>query len=194
MKRILSALVLAFSCTVLPCRGDDPASFLVASQGLPDGNFSNSVVLMMPVDGPGVLGIIVNKPTRIPLSKLFPDQPRLAKLEDRVFFGGPVSLQTVSFVFRADTPPEDGMQVMDGVYISSDLDLLRELLARDKPTDGLRVFVGYAGWGPGQLEFELARGDWHRMDADARSLFDRRPESLWYDLDIKASATKAVFR
>ena len=140
------------------------------------------------------MGIIVNKPTRIPISKLFPGDAKLAKLDDRVFFGGPVSPQTVSFVFRADKAPEEAMEVMPGVYISSDNDLLRELLSREKPTDGLRVFIGYAGWGPGQLEGEIARGDWHSVNADSRSLFERRPESLWYDLDIKASATKAFFR
>jgi putative transcriptional regulator len=194
MKRIFCALLLALAGAAMPCLGDDAASFLVARENLPDPNFGNAVVLVMPPEGPGVLGIIVNKPTRLPLSRLFPDDTRLAKLEDRVFFGGPVSPQTVSFVFRADKAPEDAMEVMKGVYVSSDGDLLRELLAREKPTEGLRVFIGYAGWGPGQLEGEIARGDWHHADADARSLFDRRPESLWYDLDIKASATKAVFR
>ena len=194
MKRILCAAFLALAATALPCRGDDAATFLVASADLPDPNFGHSVVLVMPPDGPGVMGIIVNKPTRVLLSRLFPGEPRLAKLDDRVFFGGPVSPQTVSFVFRADKAPDEAMEVMAGVYISSDTDLLHELLAREKPTDGLRVFVGYAGWAPGQLEGEVAHGDWHRMDANARALFERRPESLWYDLDIKASATKAFFR
>ena len=194
MNRIVCALFLALASAALPCHADDAGSFLVAREDLPDPNFGHAVVLVMPPDGPGVLGIIVNRPTRIPLSKLFPSEPKLAKLDDRVFFGGPVSPQTVSFVFRADKPPEDATEVMAGVFISSDSDLLRELFAREKPTEGLRVFVGYAGWAPGQLEGEVARGDWHRVDADARSLFDRRPESLWYDLDIKASATKASFR
>ncbi|HEY2628218.1 MAG TPA: YqgE/AlgH family protein [Usitatibacter sp.] len=194
MKRIFRALLVVLAAAALPTFADDTGSFLVAREALPDPNFGHAVVLVMPPDGPGVLGVIVNRPTRVPLSKLFPDQPRLARLDDRVFFGGPVSLQTVSFVFRADKAPEDAMEVMKGVYISSDGDLLRELLAREKPTEGLRVFVGYTGWAPGQLEGEIARGDWHPMDADERSLFDRRPESLWYDLDIKASATKASLR
>jgi len=67
------------------------------------------------------------------------------------------------------------------------------LLERDKPTEGLRVFIGYSGWAPGQLEGEVERGDWNRVDADARSLFSRRPESLWNELDFKASATQVLF-
>jgi putative transcriptional regulator len=193
MKRILLALVLAAAGALAPCFADDPATFLVARDGLPDPNFMNAVVLMTPLEGEGALGIIVNKPTRIPLSKLFPDVPKLANLDDRVFFGGPVSLQSVSFVFRADKAPEDALEIMKGVYLSSDNDLLRELLAREKPTESLRIFIGYAGWAPGQLESEVSRGDWHRVNADARSLFERRPENLWHDLDFKASATQALF-
>jgi putative transcriptional regulator len=193
MGRILFALVLVATGALAPCFADEPATFLVSRDGLPDPNFSNSVVLMTPLEGQGALGIIVNKPTRIPLSKLFPDLPKLAKLDDRVFFGGPVSLQSVSFVFRADKAPEDAMEIMKGVYISSDNDLLRELLAREKPTENLRIFIGYAGWAPGQLEGEISRGDWHRVDADARSLFERKPENLWHDLDFKASATQARY-
>ena len=193
MRRILFAFALALAGAPAPCFADEPAAFLVAKEGLPDPNFSNSVVLMTPLEGEGALGIIVNKPTRIPLSKLFPDLPKLARLDDRVFFGGPVSLRSVSFVFRADKAPEDALEIMKGVYISSDNDLLRELLARENPTEGLRIFVGYAGWAPGQLEGEISRGDWHKVNADARSLFEHRPENLWHDLDFKASATQARY-
>ena len=194
MKRILCAIALVLAGASAPCLADEPATFLVARDGLPDPNFGNSVVLMTPLQGEGALGVIVNKPTKIPLAKLFPDQPRLEKLDDKVFFGGPVSLQSVSFVFRSDSAPEDAVELMKGVYISSDADLLRTLLAREKPTENLRVFIGYAGWAPGQLEGEVSRGDWHRVDADARALFEHRPESLWHDLDFKASATQASYR
>jgi putative transcriptional regulator len=193
MERFLLALILAAAGALAPCFADEPASFLVSREGLPDPNFNNAVVLMTPLEGEGSLGIIVNKPTRIPLSKLFPDLPKLAKLDDRVYFGGPVSLQSVSFVFRADTAPEEALEIMKGVYISSDNDLLRQLLARENPTESLRIFVGYAGWAPGQLEGEISRGDWHRVNADARSLFERKPENLWHDLDFKASATQARY-
>ncbi len=194
MARIPLAFAFVLAGAFAPCLAQEPATFLIAKDGLPDPNFGNSVVLMTPTENEGSIGIIVNKPTRIPLSKLFPDMPKLAKLDDRVFFGGPVSLQSVSFVFRADKAPEDALELMKGVYISSDNDLLRELLSREKPTESLRVFVGYAGWAPGQLEGEIARGDWHQLNADARSLFDRKPENLWHDLDFKASATQAMFR
>jgi putative AlgH/UPF0301 family transcriptional regulator len=53
--------------------------------------------------------------------------------------------------------------------------------------------MGYTGWAPGQLKGEISRGDWHRTDADAHAIFEKRPETLWHDLDFKASATQARY-
>src|SRR5437763_709149 len=81
---------------------------------------------------------------------------RSAPLDDKVYFGGPVEIASVSFLFRADTPPEHATQILDGVYVSTNGELLRKLLARDKPMEGLRIFVGHSGWVLGQLEAEIA--------------------------------------
>ena len=153
---------------------------LVARAELPDPNFRGSVVLVMNNIGPAPAGMIVNRPTKIPLSRLFPDIEGLAQLPDRVYFGGPVELGAVSFLFRADAPPpEHATKVLEGLYLSTDRDLLRKLLARDNPTEGLRIFIGYSGWGPGQLESEIARGDWTLAPAEAGTIFDGRPERPW---------------
>jgi putative transcriptional regulator len=69
--------------------------------------------------------------------------------------------------------------VLDGVYLSTDEDLLRKLIRREKPMDGLRIFIGYTGWGPGQLEAEIARGDWTLEPADAGALFAHKSEQPW---------------
>src|SRR5437667_10559067 len=132
---------------------------LVARTELPDANFKDSVVLVMTNLGPAPVGIIINRPTRIAVSHLFPDLERLAPLDDKVYFGGPVEIASVSFLFRADTPPEHATQILDGVYVSTNGELLRKLLARDKPMEGLRIFVGHSGWALGQLEAEMGRGD-----------------------------------
>jgi len=196
MTRLLCVLVLVLVGAMTPCQADDrsPPTFLVAREGLPDPNFGNSVVLLTQIEGQGAFGLIVNKPTPVALAKLFPDLPRLAKLDDKVFFGGPVSMQAVSFLYRSSGVEDNSLEVMKGLYLSTDTNYLHELLSREKPIDGLRVFIGYSGWGPGQLESEMSRGDWHRVDADARWVFEHKPESLWHDLDFKASATKAFYR
>jgi len=106
----------------------------------------------------------------------------LARLADKLYFGGPVALESVSFLVRADTPPEHAIQVLGGVYLSSDRELLGKLLERDKPMEGLRILVGYSGWGPGQLEAEITRGDWTIAPADANAIFNAKSEHPWPDL------------
>lgn len=152
---------------------------LVARAELPDSSFKDAAVLVMNNIGPGPAGVIINRPTRIAVSRLFPDVEGLARLDDKVYFGGPVEIESVSFLFRADTPPEHAIQVLDGVYLSTNRELLRKLLGREKPMEGLRIFIGYSGWAPGQLEAEIARGDWTLVPAETGKIFDGKPEHPW---------------
>src|SRR5437773_7056973 len=92
---------------------------LVARTELSDANFKDSVVLVMNNIGPAPVGVITNRPTRIAVSRLFPDLERLGQLGDKLYFGGPVEIASVSFLFRADTPPEYASQVLAGVYFST---------------------------------------------------------------------------
>ena len=173
-----------------------PATLLVARAELPDPNFSDSVILLTQRNRLGPAGVIINKPTRVRLAELFPDIKALNAVDDKVFFGGPVAMNTLSFVFRSAKEPDEAMEIMKDIYVSSDMELLRELLSRERPAEDLRVFVGYAGWAPAQLDNELARGDWRKLDADPRAIFARRPEALWPLLDQKASTVRvrAVLR
>jgi len=155
------------------------AILLVARAQLNDPDFAASVVLTMNNLGPAPIGIIVNRPTQLPVSQLFPDLKRLAPLPDKVYFGGPVDQHRVWFLFRAATPPASAIKALEGVYLSADRELLLRLLGRDKPMDGLRIFVGHAGWGPGQLEAEIARGDWSLEHAVPEAIFHNKSEHPW---------------
>ena len=152
---------------------------IVARAELPDPNFKDSLVVVMNNIASAPVGLIVNRPTRIAVSRLFPDLERVAQLDDKLYFGGPVEIGAVSFLFRTDTPPENATQVLDGLYISTNGELLRKLLGRDRPTEGLRIFIGHSGWAPGQLEAEIARGDWTLAPAEADAIFDRKSERPW---------------
>jgi len=182
MTRALCAFLLLFGMS-WPTSADDTKPLttilLVARAELPDSNFKDSVVLVMNNIGPAPAGVIINRPTRIAVSRLFPDLERLAQLDDKLYFGGPVETALVSFLFRADTPPEHATQVLDGVHFSTNGELLRKLLGRDKPMDGLRIFIGHSGWAPGQLEAEIARGDWTLAPAETGTIFDRKSEHPW---------------
>jgi putative transcriptional regulator len=178
----LCALLLLFG-TSLASLADDTkpltAILLVAKADLPDDDFANSVVLVMNNLGPAPVGIVVNRPTRITVPQLFPEVARLAGLRDKVYFGGPVEFGAIWFLVRAPSPPGHAMQAFDGVYLSADRELLLKLLGRPKPMDGLRIFIGHAGWAPGQLESEIGRGAWSLERANPDAVFNGKSEHLW---------------
>jgi putative transcriptional regulator len=155
------------------------AILLVGRAELPDDNFADSVVLVMNNLGLAPVGVIVNRPTRAAVSELFPDQKRLARLQDKVYFGGPVELGSVWFLFRSSKPPKHAIQAFEGVYLSANRELLLQLLGREKPLDGLRIFIGHAGWAPGQLEAEINRGDWALERAASDAIFNSKSEHAW---------------
>ena len=189
-------LVLLFGLA-LPTFGDDAqpmkSILLVARKNLPDPFFRDSVVLVTRSGGSAPVGVIVNHPTDVPLSRVFSDIERLRSGDETLFFGGPVMPEQLLVVFRAAVPPTAAIEVLDGVYMSLSRELLRELLGRENPVEGLRVFAGHAGWAPGQLESEVARGDWYLVTADARMVLEMEPEKLWRELERRASATTARY-
>ena len=155
------------------------AILLVARGELNDPFFADSVVLVMNNLGPAPIGLVVNRPTEIPVSHLFPDLKRLGQVKDKVYFGGPVEMASVWFLFRASKAPEHAVQAFTGICVSANRDLLLQLLGRDKPMDGLRIFIGHSGWAPGQLEGEIARGAWSLERPAPDAIFNRKPEHPW---------------
>jgi putative transcriptional regulator len=158
---------------------DLTAILLVARDGLPDPDFANSVVLVMNNLGPAPVGVIVNRPTKIGVAELFPQLKGLGRLHDKVYFGGPVEYGSVWFLFRASTPQAHAVRALEGLYVSADEQLLIRLLNRAKPMDGLRIFIGHSGWAPGQLEAEIAHGDWALQHANSEAIFNGKSEHAW---------------
>lgn len=192
MAAPLRFLALALTlCGLHAAAGPAPArpEFLVARTNLADPNFHDAVVLLTRHTPEGAIGLVVNHRSDIPLAKVLPDEERLEDRDAKLYLGGPVARDVAVFVFRSAKPAEAGTRIVDDVYIGSSPDVLHQLLARPKPMQGLRVYAGLAGWGPGQLESELDRGDWRRIPADARSLLDTPPEALWAELYRRAWAT-----
>ncbi len=147
------------------------AIFLVARGELSDPFFAKSVVLVMSNLGPAPIGLIINKPTSIRISSLFPNIKHIAQARDTVYFGGPVEIGSVWFLFRARGALPHAIQVLHGVYLSSDPGLLLHLLERQRPMEGLRIYAGHAGWAPGQLQNEIRMGFWTVKHAHAAAIF-----------------------
>lgn len=152
---------------------------IVAQDVVADPNFEGSIVIVMNNLGAAPFGIIINRPMPVSIARFFPGMKRLAQVHDKVYYGGPVEFGTVWYLFRAKSAPGSAIRVCNGVYVSSSHRLLLELLRRPKPMQGLRIFVGHAGWAPGQLQVEIEGGAWMPRRADAKSIFDPRPVDPW---------------
>lgn len=175
----LCALLLGSGWSAPAAAKSLTAIFLVARGDLSDPYFGHSVVLVMNNLGPGPVGIIINRPTPVPVSRLFPDLKRLAHVRDTVYFGGPVEMDSVWFLFRARGTFPHAAEVLHGVYLSADPGLLLRLLERHRPMQGLRIYAGHAGWAPGQLQSEIKRGFWTLRRADASAIFSGKAAYPW---------------
>ena len=166
--------------------------FLVASPNLNDPNFRQSVVLICEYGPEGTLGLIVNRPTEFLLSEALPKLPVLRGTSYVLFLGGPVQPNGILMLFRVGEKPVDTRQVLDGVYLGGNMDTLERVITQPKPTETFRAYAGYAGWAPGQLEFEMAIGSWATVKADPASIFEKDTVSLWSDLLKGLTAPRVI--
>jgi putative transcriptional regulator len=151
--------------------------FLVASRKLVDPNFKKTIVLLIEHGPTGALGLVINQRSELRVSTLLPGVEELRGSKLRVFLGGPVALQGVMLLLRTDDPPQESIQVLADVHLSGSLEVLREYGKRGE--DRMRAYVGHAGWAPGQLESEVARGDWHVVPGSAAEVFADDTEAVW---------------
>ena len=156
--------------------------FLVASRRLKDPNFHKTVVLLIRYGKDGTSGVVINRPMKVKLSAVLPDLKELAQREDALYFGGPVELNKILFLVRSVKPPKESLQVFGDVYVSSSRQELQRLLKNAEKDERFRIYAGYAGWSPKQLENECHRGDWHILKADTETLFDKKSSEIWQEL------------
>lgn len=158
---------------------------LVAMPRLADPRFHQSVTYLVEHNAEGAMGLIVNRPLDLPLADLFaqlditPDPGRLAGLH--LLYGGPVEESRGFVVFRDDGKPgrwRHEMEIGHGIRMATSRDILESLASGNGPDTAL-VALGYAGWGPGQLEREMAENSWLCAPADAAFLFDLPFDSRW---------------
>jgi len=146
-----------------------------------DPNFRHTVVLIIDHNPTGSLGLVLNRPTDIPLSQALPNVTALKGTAHRLFIGGPVASNRMTMLVRLKEPQAGVTSVFDGVYIGGSPDLLERLIAQPQPTEAFHVFAGVAGWAPDQLARELQEGAWATLPADAAEIFEKDPASLWPD-------------
>ncbi len=156
--------------------------FLVAGKNIRDPIFMESVIYLISYGKNGAAGVIINHPTKVGLSEVFPEIKGLLKRNDPIYMGGPVTINQLIMILRSGTPPAGSLQLFDSVYISSDTGYLKRMIDNPGGHEQFRIYAGYAGWEPGQLEHEISRNDWFVTEADAKFFFDKPASSVWPEL------------
>jgi putative transcriptional regulator len=155
---------------------------LVASPGMGDPRFARSVVYIVAHDGDGAMGLVLNRSlgegSLKSLLQGFGVQNATADGVVRLQYGGPVARSRGFVLHAADFSGRATMVIGDGVALSTGFDVLKAVAAGEGP-ERRRFYLGYAGWGPGQLEGELARDDWLIAPADAALVFGDDLDGLW---------------
>jgi putative transcriptional regulator len=165
---------------------------IVAARHLPDPNFTDTVVLLVEYSRDGAAGVVINRPSDVPLSRALPDLAAAAGAGATAFMGGPVSPQAVIALSR--TACDRCRSLGRDVYLVNTPEALKERLSRGTDVRQLRVYLGYAGWSSGQLEVETRKGAWHVLGADARLVFDPDPRTMWQRAIRRTEAVLASLR
>lgn len=157
---------------------------LVAAPSLRCPFFHHTVVLLVEHGEDGALGFVINRPTETPVTSLLEGlemEDVAAALDREVWVGGPVAPETGWVLFdptSGDTRGVEALRLSERIAVSASRAFL-ERLARGEGPDRYAVLLGYAGWGPGQLDDEIREGSWICIDADPALLFDLAHEDRW---------------
>lgn len=156
-------------------------SLLISMPQMLDTNFMHGVVLMVEHTEAGAYGIVLNRPMGLELSDLLPDAERLGERDFPVQNGGPVGEDRLQFLHRVPALIPGGVAISDDLFFGGEPDAMVAAVAGGHVTpDQLRLYVGYSGWGAGQLEAELGTGSWVSAPGSTDLVFDARTtERLW---------------
>jgi putative AlgH/UPF0301 family transcriptional regulator len=168
-----------------------PGKLLVASRELGDPSFAQTVILLVHYDSEGVIGLMLNRRTDLPISKVLEQIKSAKDLSDPVYLGGPVETPTVFGLLRSTEKLEGAEHVFGGVYwISSKTALEKTISSHPKP-GVFHVYLGYAGWTTEQLKNEVKLGGWFIFPADNATVFHANPGSLWREMIKKTELQMA---
>ena len=173
------------SCCIDSLKGQ----LLIAGATLPDPNFSRTVVLICEHSDDGALGLVLNRPGDHVVGEAAPELAELIGEDAVIDTGGPVQPEALLVLAEFEDPDQAGIQVVENVGLVGDGSEIDDLL---EETRRARVFAGYAGWGPGQLDAELEREDWFVAPAGVDDIFNPDADELWSRVLARKGAHHAL--
>jgi putative transcriptional regulator len=168
-------------------------TLLLSMPQLVDPNFARTVVLLCEHSAEGAFGLVVNRPSgtdAFDAVELVPPPSRNSGLP--LWVGGPVEPQRGWILLGAEPEETGALRVVDGVYLSTSPDLLRQLI--ETGPRRARVLTGYAGWGPGQLDEEIAASAWLTSDVEADLIFETPSDRMWEEAIRRLGADPALLQ
>ena len=152
-------------------------SLLLAEPFMLDPNFKRSVILICENTPEGTNGFIINRTIDLKIHELIPDFP---ESQSQVYFGGPVSTDSLHFIHNVGDLIDQSLEICPGVYWGGDFEKLKFLMKTEVVKDhNVKFFVGYSGWSEGQLSEELKEGSWIVDFMDTNYLFKMKAYNLW---------------
>jgi len=163
-----------------PYKKPESGKLLLSEPFLKDAYFMRSVILLAEHNLEGSFGLILNKPTNLPIYKVVKDFP---KIESPVYFGGPVKPESIFYIHSLGHLINDCLPINRNLFLGGDIEQIKELILLNKisPND-IRFFVGYSGWDPKQLDRELKEKSWIVVGYKNINFLDNRTDLLWKDI------------
>jgi putative transcriptional regulator len=162
---------------------------LIAGPTLLDANFFRTVVLIVEHSDEGALGLVLNRPSETLVAEAVPDLADLVQPGDQLFIGGPVQPSSVMVLAEFEDASDAALVAFDEVGVMGTADSPEEMSVGVRIA---RAFVGHAGWGPGQLDSEIERGDWILEHAGRADAFCEEPLELWSSVLTRKGGSYAL--
>lgn len=155
-------------------------AILLSTETLIDPTFSVTVILICTHNDDGTFGLVINRPSHMPLTEVFESIPEYFNGNRAMYMGGPVDLESLHLIQLTNNGVNESYMVADGVFLGGEWESIEEILTTD-PTD-TRLFLGYSGWEAGQLENEIKEGSWEIFRVDLASFLKEWSEPLFNDV------------
>lgn len=193
--RALTAFALLITSAAAYAQAPAPGRLLVANPDISDPNFSESVLLILIHQDGGSAAVFLNRPTWVDPVEAFPEVEALERYDDALYLGGPVGAAELLTLFDFDGPPLDqAVPVGRGIYFSPNPSLLGQIDFGETNHPKVRVYAGHAEWAPGQLDAEVAAGNWQVLSGDSDLIFAEEPTRLWQYLMLASDGVSASIR
>ena len=160
---------------------------LVASRDLGDPSFAQTVIVLVRYDSQSVLGLVLNKRTDFPVSRVLKGFKAATKRSDPVYLGGPVDTPMVFALYQSSSRVAGADHVFGKVYLITTKPVFEQTLSVQPDPSVFHVYLGYAGWNRDQLQKEVELGMWFIFPADANAVFNSAPDSLWQQMIRKTT-------